>query len=556
MHEAETFVTKERIWSKSFPNKTSAGEKVYYRCRLVKSRGVQCAAGLYLLYHSNNSKISLFRATNEHTCDQITTVSTIVIDPKVQSTVRDLLVSKHMKPNAILDVINRDTEIVIKPSKNQVNNIVSSIRKELNITMTISLSKLNDLIEPLTNVPEDLEKCFVAAYEWDTEPIPFFRILLTSKTLLLNCTMSDIVVCDATYKLLFSGYPLIVVGTVDMHKHFHLIAVALVSTETTDDYQWVFENVKTALFELLEFTYEPKILMSDAAIQIKKAFLNAFGHDKITKTCNFHVKKAIDLNLNRHVKAKEERTQIKADFDLIQSSSSLEQFELGVKLFIEKWGKYPSFVEYFDTQWVKKVNDWWSGKGDPIKAPGTDNALEAFNGTIKKERTFRDRMLVQPFLDAMVKMVEDKSLRYKHGQTVFEIEPKITLKDWQGAYAWNKEKKEVKKKRVDGNFIYYVASGDSKSLPPNYDKIPTCRNFEKYKEKAFRSFKVTLSEKGAEHSTCTCVSFYKNYVCKHILGLGARLDMWAFPKGSKNVQLEPKRKRGRPKKASKALIID
>lgn len=136
------------------------------------------------------------------------------------------------------------------------------------------------------------------------------------------------------------------------------------------------------------------------------------------------------------------------------------------------------------------------------------------------------------------------------------MNPQITMKNWQAGYAWNKDKKEVKKKRVDGNLIYYVPSGDLKKLPANYEKLPTCSTFDEYKEKAFRIYKLSLTEEGPENSSCTYVDFYKSYTCKRILGLGARLDMWQFPKGSKNVHLQPKRKRGRPKKASKALIVD
>jgi len=55
-------------------------------------------------------------------------------------------------------------------------------------------------------------------------------------------------------------------------------------------------------------------------------------------------------------------------------------------------------------------------------------------------------------------------------------------------------------------------------------------------------------------ATCTCPSFLKNYICKHIIGMSVRLKYCKAPPEAKNVAIGAKRKRGRPSKVKKALI--
>ncbi len=55
---------------------------------------------------------------------------------------------------------------------------------------------------------------------------------------------------------------------------------------------------------------------------------------------------------------------------------------------------------------------------------------------------------------------------------------------------------------------------------------------------------------------CSCPSFFKTFLCKHIIGLAIRLKYVKPPPEAKQIPIGEKRKRGRPKKAGKALLID
>jgi len=55
-------------------------------------------------------------------------------------------------------------------------------------------------------------------------------------------------------------------------------------------------------------------------------------------------------------------------------------------------------------------------------------------------------------------------------------------------------------------------------------------------------------------STCTSTCYWKEYMCKQILGLAIRMNKFTVVPAAKTVPIGQKRKRGRPAKARKALL--
>jgi hypothetical protein len=48
---------------------------------------------------------------------------------------------------------------------------------------------------------------------------------------------------------------------------------------------------------------------------------------------------------------------------------------------------------------------------------------------------------------------------------------------------------------------------------------------------------------------------WKDYICKHVVGMGIRLKQCIPPAAAKSVPIGAKRKRGRPARAKKALLV-
>ncbi len=69
---------------------------------------------------------------------------------------------------------------------------------------------------------------------------------------------------------------------------------------------------------------------------------------------------------------------------------------------------------------------------------------------------------------------------------------------------------------------------------------------------------INLAKHGSEWTKgiCNCPNFSKEYICKHVIGIGIRLKFCKPRPAAKDIPLGEKRKRGRPRKITKALLID
>jgi SWIM zinc finger len=81
---------------------------------------------------------------------------------------------------------------------------------------------------------------------------------------------------------------------------------------------------------------------------------------------------------------------------------------------------------------------------------------------------------------------------------------------------------------------------------------------------AFGYWKVTMPEQlnddNWKQATCTCPTFYKKYICKHIVGVALCLNIKTkarskMPVAARTIPIKAKRKRGRPAFALPALNL-
>lgn len=64
--KAEQFVQQKNIWKITSSIYTPSGKRVTYHSTAGKYRMNECPAGLYLLYHSENQRVSIYCTTNSH----------------------------------------------------------------------------------------------------------------------------------------------------------------------------------------------------------------------------------------------------------------------------------------------------------------------------------------------------------------------------------------------------------------------------------------------------------------------------------------------------------
>jgi hypothetical protein len=118
--------------------------------------------------------------------------------------------------------------------------------------------------------------------------------------------------------------------------------------------------------------------------------------------------------------------------------------------------------------------------------------------------------------------------------------------------------KEVISMPNDNTTKYYVPAGDKTKLSDKeIQRYEAGRfnSFDSFKSVQFGIWCVCLpNAEEWRKGTCTCSSFLKTYMCKHVIGISMRMKYCKPPPEAKNVPIGEKRKRGRPAKAKKALL--
>lgn len=64
---------------------------------------------------------------------------------------------------------------------------------------------------------------------------------------------------------------------------------------------------------------------------------------------------------------------------------------------------------------------------------------------------------------------------------------------------------------------------------------------------------ITINQDEWTHSICNCAVWMKDYICKHVIGISAILNLCQFPDIDYDIPISNNRKRGRPKLTSYAL---
>lgn len=144
-------------------------------------------------------------------------------------------------------------------------------------------------------VPDDENKAFVCAYQInidDDEPENFPQefenvhnpvlstrfFIATVQLLKLASKHCAILHADATYKLNWLGYPVLIIGISDMNNTFHPLGLALTRDEKSDDFEFIFKSLIIGLKRCSLPDLNHVDLVADAADSITNGFRNAFSN--------------------------------------------------------------------------------------------------------------------------------------------------------------------------------------------------------------------------------------------------------------------------------------
>lgn len=318
-HEAIAAVESEKIWSYYYENKSDSGVRVNYRCNLMKFRGQQCASGLYLLYNSQNEDVHLYRADSPHTHDDDGNKENAVnrIGGELEAEIRSLF-EHNVRPKAILYSLVRKG--FTPPTKSKLTTFLNKIRKQKFGTEKLHFGTLEKWLEESNSVPLNDDQPFVVAYKVRTDEDnvenSIFRFFVSTKLLLNQAVNAKILHTDATYKLVWQGFPVLQIGTTDADRKFHPFGIAVCTNERADDFEFIFRSLQEGVAHVTGREFDPDVLISDAAASIHNGFKKAFTNitDDDIGMCWSHVRRNVVKNLPKYIKDPKKQIEFMSKF--------------------------------------------------------------------------------------------------------------------------------------------------------------------------------------------------------------------------------------------------
>lgn len=233
-------------------------------------------------------------------------------------------------------------------------------------------------------------------------------------------------------------------------------------------------------------------------------------------------------------------------------------------LFCKKWESMErNFIEYFQKQWLRVHCNWFEGAAD--YTPSTNNALESHNAIIKWKITLRQRLPLNQFLIAMAELTTEISTQFFKNQRAFASEPTIPNAMMTEAALMQQENFKCFKAKCSTNdtLVFLTPSRlceESIANESYYRSLVKrqCTSFDEFIKHGYQKFYIVHLWKASWNtkSTCQCVSFFKQNICKHIIAISLREGIIKCPDSAIPTLLATNKKRpGRPKGAAKALIV-
>lgn len=510
--------------------------------------------------------IKLFKRNADHNCEQL---KNKVIVKSTEETRKFVLEQKRLgnKLDGIILKLRQNPHLS-QPNKNHLKHLTSYYAPKVAADKFVSIAKMEEFVKEHIDVPNDLDDAFVVNFNCSAPRTPneqkFFRIFYSTKRLLSNALMSDIIHADGTYKIIVQGYPILVIGISDCYRRFHLCGIGITSSESTEDFKFLFESLQIGLIKTTNQEIDPKAIVADAAIPITNGFSAAFDDIQFTRVhCYAHMMSNVHTqSFQRH----ENNDLIKADLRTLQLAATKEIFDVGWKFFSAKWAKKESrFVKYFEQNHIQKNSNWYEGCAD--RTPKTNNFLESFNRLLKQQQTFHLRKPLHEFMVAALMIVRERSTQYVQDKspptTVVTLTNELRLSGWK--YAESDKNMAHELSLNDELFVYVFAGKNMAKITLSdvraQEKFKP-KNFDDFIKNAYSIYKLTFADKTVNdwiHAKCTCPAYTKNYMCKHILAVAYRMEALSPPDSLLKQYETPAPKKnpvGRPRKATKALIRD
>lgn len=578
--ECSKFIESENCWKKGKHLILAKGEKQEYRCAKVKKRGAQCTAGMHTLYNyePNNPQVKLFRKNLVHNHENSTN-QVFKLDEDLKQIIIDLYDAGDKFKGILYQL--RQMDLDIQPRDTQVQTVITEHRRKVFGNMKADIKDFEDFCEKNNAIPDDEDQAFVVNFQRSAVGAndKWIRMFVSTKRLLKMSLDATCLHVDGTYKTNSQHFPLIVLGTSDKARHFHLVGLVLAKRETNDDYHFAFESMKKGMMAVSGRIIHAKALISDAAPAIFIGYQKSFDHETIRVMCWFHVM----FNVKKYkFNSQINRKKVKEDLHNMHVIYDEKIFDEAAKLFVKKWIEdEQDFVQMFENSFIKQNKNWFYGVSH--QTPIHNNHTESFNSSLKVHQTHWERKTLSEFKVRMLEIMSQRSKEYVMDKVHFVPEVPITPKVENKGYDYSISTKKFIHKKVEPEediveintetdveaekdaeiYKFYALASGSKRRDITEEVVDDFLNtdwssFENFDELIAASQEihcVTIDTSSNDWKTakCTCPAYAEEYICKHVMALMYRLQILKRPKNPGPELLEANPKKGPKSKAKKGL---
>lgn len=283
----------------------------------ISLRTFFCPVQLKVFESHSNTKYIACRTIADHDHSSITRKNKI-IDKEMREHIFQLKYDDGMKPLRIGDNFRRNMPEQQLPSIRQVRYAIDQVAQE-KILPTFSFGELTSWLKQESDIPSTQDKAFVL--DW------FHKA--ADKTFCFVVSSVRLLAQASEQKIVWQGFPLIVIGFIDRMKHVHLIAMCLTSNEREAEYKFAFSSVKMGVEMHSKKAFAPDLLISDSAAAIRNGVFAVYGR-KSNVICSVHLFR--NLRQQKFLN-KTNKPKILRDVYTLHTSADHIVFENAVDLF-------------------------------------------------------------------------------------------------------------------------------------------------------------------------------------------------------------------------------
>lgn len=296
----------------------------------------------------------------------------------------------------------------------QIRNVVQNFSAQEVGKDPITMAQLQDLVQAKMNIPDNDDEAFVVGFERSPsgQADQYFRIFISTKTLLRNAADATTLNADGTHKITTEKLPLIVIGCTDVKGKFHLIGIGITNKETSETYAMCFNAVRFGVNRVAAKELNANVLVADADPAIHNGFSRIFGENCLIIMCYAHVMRNV---AKRYAFADQQnKDPLLNDMRVLHKAYSEHVFDIGCRLFIAKWSKKETNVtSLIKKSFMDKNKFWFMGA---CRAVRKDNNKQArFHRDFKATHTSYKKKPLKKFLRNAFQIMADHSTGYGYG---------------------------------------------------------------------------------------------------------------------------------------------